>query len=154
MANYGGGMKLKKILKKCLLFGSFILVLPITNMQAWVSNPPSWVTDDSKCPIKPLLPDPLINLENGTQITNMVEWTAQRDRLKDKIKECITGTFPPIPSVSGSTSFSSGSSKYASFSVNGVSIGMTIYFPSGSSSDKYPVIIPKNIPAVINGIAG
>src|SRR3989339_1810844 len=134
-------MKLKKILKKCLLFGSFILVLSITNMQAWVSNPPSWVTDDSKCPIKPLLPDPLINLENGTQITNMVEWTAQRDRLKDKIKECITGTFPPIPSVSGSTSFSSGSSKYASFSVNGVSIGMTIYFPSGSSSDKYPVII-------------
>src|SRR3989339_1379498 len=137
-------MELKKLFRKSLLFSSFIFILnlPFTNLNAWESSPPSWVTDDFRSPIRPLLPDPFINLDNGAQITTAAEWTAQRDRLKTKIKECITGTFPTLPSVSGTIGWGTSN---ATINISGPSgsfnVSFTLYYPSYTSGNKYPVVI-------------
>ena len=130
-------MKFKKLFKWILFLSICLSLFSIPDLKAWTTSPPQWVQD---LPAIGLLPDPL-RKSDGTIITNSADWPAQKTYLIGQIKQCITGTFPSIPTVSGSASFNSGSSSYASLSVGGVSIGITLYFPSGSSSNKYPAII-------------
>src|SRR3989339_2095815 len=120
-----------------LLLATCLFVSKISYLNAWTTNPPQWVKD---LPALGLIPDPLIK-SDGNRITSASEWSAQKNYLIGQIKQCITGTYPPLPNVTGSASFSSGGSQYVTLRAGGVNINITLYYPSGSSSSKYPAII-------------
>jgi len=117
-----------------LILTSSILFLSTNCLQAWTTSPPQWVQD---LPASGLLPDPLIK-SDGTRITSAAEWPAQRNYLISQLKKCITGTFPPLPNISGTIGWGTGST---TINAGGVGISISLRYPSGSSSNKYPVVI-------------
>jgi len=111
-----------------------IILNPINNLQAFTTSPRSYVQN---LPSIGLLPDPLMK-SDGTRITSSSEWNTQRNYLVGLLKTCITGTFPSLPSMSGTVGWGTGST---TISVGGVGISLSFSYPSYTSGNKYPVLI-------------
>ena len=134
-------MSFKKLLKGCLslVLSTCMLFSSISLLQAFTTSPRSYVTN---LPSIGLLPDPLIKSDGVTRITTSAEWPAQKTYLTGLLKTCIYGTFPPLPNVSGTIAWGTSN---ATINISGpggsFNVSFTLYYPSYTSGNKYPVVI-------------